>query len=245
MIINPVSGGGTQLAYSWVNAASYAALPATPPENTIGLITSTAVPNVYFQNDTVIGMSAGDVVIRQGIVSSNPFNILPSGKLFINASGAYQYNGSLWVSIPAYLFNGTAWVLLCELYFDSGTLYPSIGGFSTHKVSGTTVSYANSGGQASVSVASAAGWAYSFYQINLTPISTLWFRARTNDGNQISFGVIPTHNSFTGAIYLNVGSAALQTRGLDVSGATGMYYLFFGINAVTTRTGYLQKCWSE
>lgn len=234
--------GGVPLNYDWLTATSFANLPSGKPANTIGFITSTAVPNVYFQNGTVSGMSTGDVVIRQGVTPSNPFNIHPTGKLYINVSGAYQYNGTLWVPISAYLYTGSAWVLLSEIYYDNGYIPSNIGTFLAYKIAGTTATVTLNADNVQFSVSSAYGRAYSQYKVDLTHISTLGFRAKVNNEAGMWAGYLDEYDA-SGSSTLVTATADYADYYLNVSAATGMKHIAFGVSASTTRSIYVKKIW--
>lgn len=239
-----ILGGGTSLNYGWINATSYANLPSGKPANTIGFITSTAVTNVYFQNGTVSGMATGDVVIRQGVTSSAPFNISQSGKLYINASGAYQYNGSIWVPVSAYLYNGSSWVLISEIYYDNGYIPSNVNAFIAYLASGTSATVTLNADNVQFSVNSAQGWAYSQYKVDLTNINTLWFRAKVNNVTGLFAGWLDTYNSLAGASVTVTATAAYTDYSLDVSAVSGLKHIAFGTpGGATTRTIYVNKIW--
>lgn len=232
--------GGAPLNYGWVTATSYANLPSGKPANTLCFITSTAVPNVYWKNSTVSGLVTGDVVMREGVYSKTPFNILSIGQLYVYPTGAYQYNGSILVPIDCFWYSGSAWSLCTAIYYDNGTIPSNVNDYLSYKSSGTTITLTKNAGDMLLAASSAIGWAYSQYPVDLTYINTLWVTAKVS-ANGMFFGVLSASNSSSGLVSVNVSSTAYADYSLDVSAITGNKYLAFGTTASTTRDIYIQK----
>ena len=236
-------GSGEELNYGFVTASSFANLPSGKPANTLGFITTTAVPHVFFQNGTVSGMVTGDVVVRQGVTSSYPFNIRRNGKLFLNITGAMQYNGTLWVPISVYVYTGIVWTLLSEIYYDNGVIPSTVNDFLAYKASGTTATITKNADNVQFSLSSASGWGYGQFAIDVTYVNTLWFRARVTAPSMF-VGVAPAYNSVTGLVSANVTEiSAYADYSIDVAAVTGLKYLVFGLNSSTTRNIYVNKIW--
>jgi hypothetical protein len=236
--------GGLQLNYGWVNAADYANLPSGKPANTIGFITATPIPNPpKFKNGTVSGMVSGDVVVKQGITSSTPFNIVQNGEIFINPTGAYQYNGTLWVPVDMYIFDGTSWNLTSAIFYDNGFVPNDVGNYIAYKSSGTTATVIFNADNVQLAVSSALGWAYSQYKVDLTHISKLWFRAKVNNVGGMFAGWLNSYNSLDGVSIAVTNTDAYADHSLDVSAVTGEKYIAFGAIASMSRSIYVNKIW--
>lgn len=238
-----ILGGGADLNYGWVNSASYATLPSGKPVNTLGFITSTAVPNVYWKNSTVTGLVTGDVVMREGVYSSTPFNIVSAGQLYVYPTGAYQYNGSVLVPIDCYWYSGSAWTLCAAIFYNEGTIPANVNDYLAYKSGGTTATITKNADNVQFSLTSASGWGYSQYAIDFTYITKLWVRAKVTAPSMF-VGTIPAYNSSTGLVSVSVSETVTYADySLDVSAVTGNQYIAFGLESSTSRYIYINKLW--
>lgn len=235
MIINPVSGGGTQLAYSWVNAASYGALPGSPPAGTFGFITSITVGAVYPTNEDLTGLVEGDVVLRHGAHSNARINILKTGRLDLYPSGAYQYQSGLLVPIDSYLHDGSAWKRVYVLFYKNNTFPAIVGGnFAAHKTSsGGTLTLTKNADHMALAFSSARGWCTSVSPVDLTNMSSIGFFGSGSHLSVVTNFNIHTNytdTSFTSSVSLPVNNQHNWVF-MDVSARTGSFYLRFGITS--------------
>lgn len=222
--------GGDDLNFGWVNASAYANLPSGKPANTLGFITTITVPNVYFSNETLTGLTQGDVVVKQDIASNSRFNILNTGRLDMYPSGAYQYQSGILVAIDSYLFDGSAWKQNYVLFYENNTFPAIIGDFLAYKSSGTSATLIKNALSAQISLSAAQGWAHSQNVVNLTNLSKLWFYGATSHlTTPTYFGVDATYSATSNArqIVLPVNSQWNWVY-IDVSDLNGSYYLRFG-----------------
>lgn len=244
-----LGSGGVNLNYKAVYASTYAGLPSGQPANTLGFITSTAIGKVIFNNGTVTGMVAGDVVVRQVVTSSYPFNVLPNGQLYINAGTAYQWNGSAWVRIDMYVYSGTAWNFISSIYYDYGTIPPSTGDFLRYANSGT-ITLTKNADNLQLDIVSGTGWCYGRDPVDLTHVNTLKFRVKLDTSSIAAWvGCIGAYNSSAGAVHsLITGVGSYTDISVNVSAVTGNKYIYFGRDSTdgdTTRTINVQKIWGE
>lgn len=103
-------GGGTSLNFD-VNAYATEAelLAATPKENTIGVVTTTAISGWVFDVVDPAEPVAGTVYITTDIESNINFNALRKNILQVYPRSATQYVGEAWVDIPAYIYKDGEW----------------------------------------------------------------------------------------------------------------------------------------
>lgn len=113
-------GDGSEFNYSIITAAAFGNLPATPPQNTIGLMTTVAVGEVYITNKTLVGLIDGDVVIRMGNPALNRFDAVTVGTIELCPVDAYQLQSGALVRVPAFIYNGTSWSLLVGKFLEDG-----------------------------------------------------------------------------------------------------------------------------
>lgn len=119
-----ILGGGEEsdFSYSITTASAFANLPATPLQNTIGLITTVAVGEVYITNKTLIGLENGDVVIRMGNPALNRFDAVEVGTIELCPVDAYQQQSGVLTRVPAFIYNGTAWSMIVGKFLEDGIL---------------------------------------------------------------------------------------------------------------------------
>lgn len=112
---------GLNYIHPFVVSSSYAALPTFAVEDTLGLITSTAVTGVYFDNTRPAGRPTGEVRVKTGSLSNNSILIAKNPLASVYPISVYQYNGSSWVIIESYVMKSSVWKRVrCEFY-NAGT----------------------------------------------------------------------------------------------------------------------------
>jgi len=222
--------GGTSLNYRVISAASYAALPSAPAENTIGLITSTAVKDVYVTNETVSGMVDGDVVIRHGSRSNTVLNILQSGRHDMYLSGAYQRQSGVLVSIESYLYTSGAWKRIYVLFYENNTFPAVVGDFVVQ----TAGSLTKAATYMDFQLSAQAGWARSQNLIDLTRINTLYFYGAGSHAtvSPVVEASVTAGGAAAAAASLPHANAYAWTA-LNVASLTGDHYIRFGYSATT------------
>lgn len=133
------TGGGAALNFKVAAYASAGSYPATAAENTIGIITTTAIPGYVFapsEPDTA-GLAAGTVWIKTGTSSAVGFNALKKNAIMIYPTACKQLVSGTWVDVTAKSFIGGAWVDWVAYLFteDDGQVVPWV--FSSYNSNGT------------------------------------------------------------------------------------------------------------
>lgn len=224
--------GGARLNYTVVSAASVAALPSAPSENTVCLITSVSIGEVYPTNEALTGLQNGDVILRQFAPSNTRINALKKGRLDLYLSGAYQMQSSVLVPVESYLYQDSAWKRIYILFYKNSTYLPIVGGYARAGAATLTQESDN----LKLSMANQGGFVYSVNQIDLTNINTIWFYGGSS-ANVIAYLNVSkstTDNTYGAQVVLpKQGNAWVS---LDVSALTGSYYLRFGRGDVALTT---------
>ena len=118
-------GGGTSLNFTVKAYATEAALlAATPKENTIGIITTTAINGWIFSAVEPTEPVEGIVWISTGTSSAIEFNALKKNAIQVYPISAKQYVGGAWINVTVKSYQDGGWkttsmVLLGKSGFDS------------------------------------------------------------------------------------------------------------------------------
>lgn len=125
---NAGSGGASLNFKIAVYASEAALLAATPPENTIGIVTAYKVTSWIFGAEEPSSVSEGLVWFRTGTASAAAFNALKKNGIMVYPISAMQSVGGVWTELVVKSYQG-AWVDWWngELY-DSGNEFESITG---------------------------------------------------------------------------------------------------------------------
>ena len=126
MIFNMTGGAG--LNFKVKAYASELLLPATAAENTIAVITETAISSYVFSADEPEAPDEGMVWFAVGTSSSAEFNALRKNELNIYPLSAKQYVSGAWVDVEAKIHQHGEWMDLEE------TLLPPTTGWSFTKI---------------------------------------------------------------------------------------------------------------
>ena len=131
MIINMTGGGGGAALNFDVKAyaTEEALLAATPKENTIGVITQTAITSWAFSATEPAEPVAGMVWISTGDSSGVAFNALKKNAIQVYPLSAKQYVDGAWVDVTAMSYQGGEWVEWLTAIFDEGKLTSDYGTF--------------------------------------------------------------------------------------------------------------------
>lgn len=228
------AGGGAKLNYSCVIAASYAALPSAPPENTIGLITTIPIGSggVIPTNEAITGMQEGDVILRQFAPSNTRINALKKGRLDLYLSGAYQMQSGTLNPIESYLFQDSVWKRIYILFYKNSQTLPIVGGFASAGASTFTQESDN----LKLYMNNTGGWVRGTTMVELTDINTIWFYGGSSADVTAYFNVSKstTDNTYGAQVVLpKLGNGWVA---MDVSGLTGTWYIRFGRGDVAMST---------
>ena len=219
-------GGGASLAFAWVNAATFGALPSSPPENTIGFISSIPVANTpYLSNEAISGLQEGDVVLKHGSYSNARINILKKGRVDLYPSGAYQYQSGILVPIEAYLYQDGAWKRIYVLFYENNTFPAVVGDFIVQGTGTLTknADYMNYG------LSNQSGHIRSVNMVDLTRINTIYFYGGGTHATVAANMNVATTAAGASAASVNLPVAsAWAWRTLATDGLSGDHYIRFG-----------------
>ena len=234
------AGGGSNLNFSVkVYTTEETLLSAAPKENTIGVVTDTAVPKWGFYAAKPETPAEGELCFPIGTESSYAFNALKKNALTVYPMNCQQYISGVWARKTAYIYKDGVWVQFSSDWdgtlYDSGDEYEYItGGWASQKfatnVSGTGTMSKDDTCITLTAQNSASISAYTVNKIDLTDYSTLYvriislnktgswrFQARIIDGLSAS-----DYESYIG--YVDIGSGA-GTYSIDISKITGEHYI--------------------
>ena len=228
-----IIGGSPQLQHRCIAATSFANLPAVAAENTVGVITTTAITQGFVTNDRPAGRPTGEVRIKPGADGLITMQVLSQPLVEFRPISVYQYNGSAWVLMEAYLRKNAAWVRIRTYFYRDGTLglITSLSGMNS---SAATYQITSTVFRVDVTSGGTTGFARVAPDqlVEVTNFSTLKFLyARVKSGTQgshtarMALAVSQLTGQGTGAAYVDVGTTAGALASLDVSALTGSYYM--------------------
>ena len=142
-----IGGGGGDLNYKVIAVASDSALPSTAAENTIAVITTTAITSYVFASTAPASPVEGMVWFATGTASSVGFNAIKRNGLWVYPTGCQQYVSGAWAAKTAKTYKGGAWVDWTRWLYNNGDQHIDItGGWTTDGVVyGTNGVYTNGG----------------------------------------------------------------------------------------------------
>ena len=126
MIFNVTGGGGAALNFKVVAYASEDALPATAAENTIAVITDTAITSYIFSAEEPSPATAGMVWIQVGASSPVEFNALKKNTIQVYPLRVKQYVDGAWVAKTAKSYQNGVWQNWQVYLFKDGVFHPSL-----------------------------------------------------------------------------------------------------------------------
>ena len=235
-------GGGASLNFDVkAYATEEALLAAVPAENTIGVITQTAMTSWAFSATEPAEPVAGMVLISTGNSSGVAFNALKKNAIQVYPLSAKQYVDGAWVDVTAMSYQGGEWVewFPAGAIFYGGTLTSDYGAFGnagnyyynndsgnnkcavSHSISDTllVVNWTSSGGNSYDE-----GMAYFPKPFNLTDRSEITIDI-DSFSNLKTMGLFVTKeikNEPTAAAKVDV---SIGEYSLDVSELDGSYYI--------------------
>lgn len=241
MIINMTGGGGgTSLNF---DVKAYATeellLAATPKENTIGIITTTAINGWVFSATEPTEPVEGMVWITVGTSSTVEFNTLKKNAIQVYPLSAKQYVDGAWVDVPAYSYQGGEWVSWNTdlVIFKAGT--GAVQEYTTKKgdsgaisvtASKIAIDYTGNGNGSDVVY-------YTKSKFNTSGYSTLRltgnFSEIDTDNDYTGFGLmssVPITDNFSAQSWVaskGIPQAASKTYDLDISSCNDSYYIVF------------------
>ncbi len=139
-------GGGRGASFTFKNVTSELLLPESAKDNTVTIVSATAVNNVYVgEVAPTSGMQNGDVwasIAPQGI----DVEAVSKPKVVMRLGAIFQYNGAAWVQRKAFIWNNAQWTVtqLYCFYYPSELCVPVTGGWEFNYSAGANA-YVNSG----------------------------------------------------------------------------------------------------
>ena len=239
-------GGGASLNFDVkAYATEEALLAAVPKENTIGVITQTAITSWAFSATEPAEPVAGMVWISTGDSSGVAFNALKKNAIQVYPLFAKQYVNGAWVDVTAYSYRGGEWVgwityiAINENDWYKRNPYPHVSySYGTYDFSENSLKGKVTGPNQQVSLVKKE-------KVDFSAISKVKFvySLDTNLGNsgQILAIVSTSDNDASSnssiCTKLIFDKATKQTAYLDVSGVSGQHYLWIGLACWENHSG--------
>lgn len=134
-----IGGGGSALNFKVIAVSSELLLPATAKENTIAVITDTAITSYVFSVSAPTSPAEGMVWFATGTASTVGFNATKENGLWVYPTGCQQYVSGEWVQKAVKTYRDSAWVDWWNGYlYDSGNEYDFVtGGWKANGVKTT------------------------------------------------------------------------------------------------------------
>lgn len=235
------TGGGSALNFAIKPYATEAALLAdTPKENTVGIVTETAITDYAFAVENPFSnpsTQAGSVWIKTSSASPAPFAALKKSTLMVYPIASYQYVGSSWVEKTMKVYKSGGWASLTTWLYNNGTTvvpWTSYLGDSrvTRSVTLKTDCVDIHGYGSSSASGSAAFETTS--SCDLTSVDTIYFKCYTGGGGtkrlyvkstKCTAGGVGANALVVGDVQVDVTNTATQLISLDVSNLTGSFYI--------------------
>ena len=228
-------GGGSaglnfKIAY-YANAESL--LADAPKENTIGVVTETAVPKWGFYAAMPETPAEGELCFQIGTESSYAFNALKKNALTVYPVACKQYISGAWVNTIAHIYKSGAWVQFSSLdlyIFKSG--YGELIPLTKTKQQNSAVTSTNDSivcqywgeGYHRIEIKTSTRVDVSnFSELNVEANITGVKGSSDTDAHIGRFGLYDVSN-YASVMYFTADKA-LKTYKLDISEITGEYFI--------------------
>lgn len=239
MILNMAGGAGLNFS-----VRQYTATPTgSAAENTIGIVTSTAISDYALSATAPANPASGMVWIQTGVVGAYPFSASAAHTIMVYPIVAKQYISGAWVTVQAYTYQGGSWRQWYTYYFAEGTgVLVSFTGLAT---AGSSADFSRSDyilligqnstystiGMRTTSAVNISQYSQIVFDVLMTSDSngTLYCGV---DQNQIGGYEVPTVNA-------SPTKGSRQLVSVDVSGLNGNYYLYANDPADYSKTIYI------
>lgn len=258
MIINQTAGG-TALNFRFKSYTTEAALLLdTPPENTIGVVTTTPIGKYAFsatEPTTIDGAAVtnGDIWVEVGGVSATPFNALKKNIITVYILVCYQYTGSAWGVKTSKIFADSAWVDLRMWIYDNGTVYKTLAGYGSPMPAFNASNVSLTIGQTTSEIP--GGFIFSSDSLALTGRSTLKVRLSGhtpyNTSSTNRFGISSTKGSVS-SLAQTVLPSSTEMSGVYTCDISSVNSGYFFVQIAKTATGVpdggniiLSEAWCE
>ena len=234
-----IGGGSGGLNFKVVAyATEEALLAAAPKENTIGVVTDTAVPKWGFYAAAPEAPAEGEIFFAVATESAGSFNALKKNALTVYPTLCQQSVSGEWVRKAAYIYKDGAWVQFSTLWngelFEKGNVHADItGGWAYTNKSNSEVIMANTDTDTIIectntSCDSSARKFYSLGTFDFTEWNTLTaVMDYCATVESVKFGVSTVKAAYEGSgIWAKIiYPKATGTYNIDISTLSGSYYI--------------------
>jgi len=238
-------GGGGVLSFQVKAYASESSIPATEAENTIAVVTGTAISSYVFSSAQPKSPSAGMVWIKVG-ASGDGFNALKGTKNALNVYPLiiHQYVNGTWVAKTSKIYQAGKWKSFFDgVFLNGGTLTKVYPHSEKKDPASCTVTYGSDGVTCYTTGRSASEIYVVFGPIDLSGVNTLSASATslyTKGGyvNHVLFVATGNNESYKNAKAIaawtreDMNAQAAFSQSLNVSHLTGNYYIYVGTNTM-------------
>ena len=246
MIINMTGSGGGGLN---VKVVAYSVTPTgTAAENTIGVVTDTAITSWVMQAEQPTG-TAGLVWIEVAAASDVAFYVDKKNMIKVYPVVAYQYIGGTWVIKDSYIYQNAAWVILFNgyLYYYGNEFESLTGGWiaragsvvGANIIKDTDGITLKSNGSVNMQTANKIDLSgFNTISVSVTDsTASFCFIGATQSGNDyFNAGQISANWPTTTPNVQITSPAASFTATLDVSGCSGLWTVVIAIRSDGTGT---------
>ena len=228
------AGGGSNLNFSVKTyATEEALLAAAPKENTIGVVTDTAVPKWGFYASEPEVQAEGEIFFTVATESAGSFNALKKNALTVYPTLCQQYVSGEWVRKAAYICKSGAWVQFSTLWngelFEQGNVHADItGGWAYTDKSNSEVIMTNTDTDTIIDCSPGIRKFYSLGTYDFTEWNTLTaVMDYYATGESVKFGVSTVKATYEGSgIWAKlIYPKATGTYNIDISTLSGSYYI--------------------
>lgn len=244
MIMNMVGGGGAGLNFTVKAYASLDVRPASANENTIAVITDTAVPEWAISATEPSEPISGMLWIFSDTSGSVHFNALKKNSIVIFPGSVMQFVNGSWKYVDAYIFQNGQWVQFAlawdGYYFRDGEQYMEItGGWSSDGWSSTGTATVGSILEVSSSGAFKPAYIGTASPVDLTKVDTLYFDSTTGkNGKSYSAYLYVSTTKDRGNIVKQAVITDPGVGSIDVSDLSGYHYLTLYTLGGASGSGY-------
>jgi len=227
-------GGGSDYNFNVTAYAAFGSLPASASENSIAVITSTAITDWQLTHDIPTtrsdgtSLSGGEVFIITNTNSVRSFNAISSNSLMVYPTmQAQQYVSSVWTDVDVYIYQSGSWLSLNLVMYDGGDVSSVTGGWTSGD-QGTYLYYHAENGSSSLGS--------SVNTFDCSKFQTLRVEGSFNSAyDSYARLYLSTNTSYTGAVftYVLANNNSSTAHDIDISGVSGTYYIVFRASSGT------------
>lgn len=226
--VEGIKGGGvTAEAYE-----SEDALPSSATDGEIAVISSTAVGEVYVQNEEPGEPQEGDVWVTFVIAGNVP---VVAGNVTIYPMKAFQYIDGVWASVDMKMYKDGEWVagaVDTVIYMPGNEAEDITGGWEASSSLNLR--------KETTRMAFDQGFVSTAKKIDLTPYSLLSVYVQCPSGAWSNVGVGNTQTEFVASTQTGMNESAPATRTVPLDGLEGEYYILLESRSASTAT-YVYK----